>query len=105
MLVLVLVVSSGVLSYFSAIREIESRFRVVDIVSLINEEKERIIKADLPLEEKEKKFGEFLVNLEKILNSYEGLVLIRQAVVGGSFYEDITAEVRRKLKAKGKGAH
>ncbi len=104
-LVFVLVVSSGVLSYFSAIGEMEDKFKVVDIVSLINEEKERIAEADIPLEEKEKRFGDFLSRLERILNSYEGIVLIKQAVVGGNLYEDITAEVRRKLEAEGKGTH
>ncbi len=104
-LVFVLVISSGVLSYFFALKSFEQRFRVVDVVGLINEEKERIMNTSLSLEEKEKKFGTFLSDLEKILADYDGIVLIKQAVVGGSAYEDITPEVRRRLEGKEGRSH
>jgi len=99
-LVVVLVVSSGVLSCFFTLKELENRVRVVDVVSLINEERNRIMELDLSLEEKQRKFGEFLTDLEKILSSYGGIVLLKQAVVGGNAYEDITSEVRRRLERK-----
>lgn len=99
-LVFVLVISSGVLSYFFSLKEFERRTKVVDVVSLINEEKERILQSDLSLEEKEKRFGKFLSDLERVLSSYRGVVLLRQAVVGGDDYEDITSEVRERLRKR-----
>lgn len=104
-LVLVLVVSSGLLSYTLALRNFERKFKVVDVISLINEEKERIMKTQVSMEEKEEMFGEFLSNLERVLASYDGIVLIKQAVVGGNIYEDITPEVRGRLKKEAKGSY
>ncbi len=103
-LVFVLAVCSGATSYFLAVNEFEKRIKVVDVVGLINEEKERLAEEDIPVAEKEKRFGQFLNNLEAILSSERGLILIRQAVVGGG-YEDITEEVRRKLREKQRKAH
>jgi len=96
-LVLVLIFASSVLSYYFATKE--RKVKVLDLVSIVNEESEKILKSDLPLEEKEKRFGEFLSELQKALSSYDEPILLKQAVVGGK-YEDITSEVRKKLQSR-----
>lgn len=95
-LVLVLIFSSSLLTYHFATKK---KVKVVDLVSLINEEGGKILKSDLPVEEKEKKFGEFLNSLQKVLETYDEPILLRQAVVGGK-YEDVTPEVRKKLQSR-----
>lgn len=101
--VIVLVLSSSLITYVLTLRSIWESVKVIDVVELINEEKERLMSSDMSTKEREEELMEFLFRLEKIINSYGGIVFIKQSVVGGN-YEDITGEVRERLKAKKKGA-
>lgn len=88
--------SFSVLSYYFSVQE--SKVRAVDIVSLINEEKARILESEASMEEKELRFRDYLQRLNAVLSGYDGVVFLSQSIVGGKDYVDITEEVRRRLK-------
>jgi len=76
------------------------RFKVVDVVSIIDEEKSRLMNKEGDIQEKMKDFESFLKRLDNALKNERGVVIIKQAVVGGDAYEDITEKIRRKVTGR-----
>jgi len=87
--VLVLFVFSMVFNYYLNERN-RLKVKAVDVVSIMDMKmRELMEREDLSHEERLKEMQKFIERIESELGSEEGIVLIKQVIVGGR-YEDIT---------------
>ena len=102
LLVFVLVVVASAISYGLAYREIHQPIYVVDLTKLVDEEfsykqVEKLYNRQIDPQEFIRKKKEYLDKLQKVLQSFDRPVFVKQAVVGGNTV-DITDEVKKYLK-------
>jgi len=74
--------------------------KAIDLVSIVEEKRNSILSSDRTTKEKLREFDDFLNRLDKILTREEGVIVIKQVIVGGNSYEDITERVRKLLNKK-----
>lgn len=101
-LVIILIIAGGLISYYFSFKEINKPIYVVDLTKLIDDKfsrqgikdvYERKITPRQYLEERKK----YLDKLQKVLKGFEKPVFIKQAIVGGKTI-DITGQVKKYLE-------